>query len=323
MQPELLELADDLGVVRVVAKARRRARARERGEDHLPARREARGLAAPEGRARREREQRAELGEQAVDDLDRLLGIVDRHVHVHPEDELAPGDVLHLVDQRPVAVLRRDALPLEEAERVRARRADPQALAVRDLGHVPAELEQLAAHVRRRAADGRRDLDHRLHQLGVDALLELVARDRVQHRLDVLHEVERLPVEELVLLLDSERVRVALAERVVEDAALVHCALAGDRGREGLLPGHGRIASTSISTFQAGSMRAVTTVVFTGRMSRKTSPCARAMPSKWAGSVTYIRVRTTFSNDAPALSSARPMISKQSLRLLVRVLGRR
>ena len=117
----------------------------------------------------------AELGEQPVDDLDRLLGIVDGDVHVHPEDELAPRDVLHLVDQRPVAVLRRDPLPLEEAERVRARRADPQALAVRDLGHVPAQLEQLAAHVARRVADGRRDLDHRLHQLGVDALLELVA----------------------------------------------------------------------------------------------------------------------------------------------------
>src|SRR6185312_11937146 len=52
----LLELADDLGVVGVVAEARRGTRAREGREDHLPARREPGRLAAPEGRAGRERE---------------------------------------------------------------------------------------------------------------------------------------------------------------------------------------------------------------------------------------------------------------------------
>ena len=40
-----------------------------------------------------------------------------------------------------------------------------------------------------------------------------------EHGVDVLDEVERLGVEQHVLLLDAERVRVALAERVVEDAA--------------------------------------------------------------------------------------------------------
>jgi hypothetical protein len=44
----LLELADDLGVVRVVAEARRRARARKGGEDDLPARLQPCQLAAPE-----------------------------------------------------------------------------------------------------------------------------------------------------------------------------------------------------------------------------------------------------------------------------------
>ena len=43
-----LELADHLGVLRVVREARRHARARERGEHHLPRRLEPRGLAAPE-----------------------------------------------------------------------------------------------------------------------------------------------------------------------------------------------------------------------------------------------------------------------------------
>ena len=102
-----LELADHLGVVGVVAEARRRPGAREGGEDHLPAGGEPGRLAAPERRARGQREQLREVGEQAVHDLDRLLRPVDRDVDVHAEDQLAPGDVLHLVDEVAVAVAAR------------------------------------------------------------------------------------------------------------------------------------------------------------------------------------------------------------------------
>ena len=102
---------------------------------------------------------------QPVHDLDRLLGVVDRDVDVHPEDELAPCDVLHLVDHRPVAVLGRDALPLEERERMRAGRADAQALLPPDVRHVAADAEELLPDSRRGVADRRRDLEHRLHQL--------------------------------------------------------------------------------------------------------------------------------------------------------------
>ena len=72
------------------------------------------------------------MGEEPVDDLDRLLGVVDRDVHVQAEDQLAARDVLELVDEVPVAVARGDPLALEEAERVRAGRADAQALLARD-----------------------------------------------------------------------------------------------------------------------------------------------------------------------------------------------
>ncbi len=78
------------------------------------------------------------MGEQAVDDLDRLVRVVDRDVDVHPEDQLAPRDVLELVDERVVAILRRDPLPLEEAERMRACRADAQTLAAGDVADVAA-----------------------------------------------------------------------------------------------------------------------------------------------------------------------------------------
>ena len=220
------------------------------------------------------------MGEEPVDDLDRLLRIVDRDVHVHPEDELAPCDVLELVDERAVAILRGDPLTLEEAEGVRARRADTRALLGRDLRDVAADRRQPAQHVARVVADRGRDLENRLHELRVYPSLELVARHRGEHRLDVLDEVEGFRIKELVLLLHAECVRIARSELVVEDASGGRGAVAGDGGGERLLARHGSTASTSISTFQLGSKRPARTVVFAGRTSPNTSACARAKPSK-------------------------------------------
>jgi hypothetical protein len=157
--------------------------------------------------------------EQPVHDLNRLLGVVDRDVDVQPEDQLAAGDVLELVDEMPVAIARGDPLALEERERMRPRGADTQPTLRCEADHVRAQLPQLLLDLGRRPADRRRDLEDGLHQLGVDLLLELVARGGGEHGLDVLDEVERLAVEQHVLLLDSERVRLALAEVVVDDAA--------------------------------------------------------------------------------------------------------
>jgi hypothetical protein len=241
-------------------------------------------LAAPERRARREREQRGEVREQPVHDLDRLVGVVDRDVDVHPEDQLPPRDVLELVDQRVVPVRRRDPLPLEEAVRMRPGRPHPQAVLSAHVPDVAPKRRELAHHVSCRRADRRGDLEDGLHQLGVDALGECVALDRVEHRLDVLDEVEALGVEQHVLLLDAERVGLAVAEAVVDDARGRDALEAGDRGRDDLL--HGRTASASISTIHASSSRRATTHVAAGRVSRKASPCARATSSQCAGSVT-------------------------------------
>ena len=112
------------------------------------------------------------MADEPVHDLDRLLRVVDRDVDVHAEDQLAARDVLKLVDERAVAVLRRDALPLEERERMRAGRADAQA-AVRARPRRRSRAGAAAARRRRRPCGRRRrDLEHRLHQLGVDPRLE-------------------------------------------------------------------------------------------------------------------------------------------------------
>ena len=198
------------------------------------------------------------MGHQAVHDLDRLLGVVHGDVDVQAEDQLAPCDVLELVDEVPVAVARSDALALEQRERVRPGRADAHALLGGEAGHVCPQLAQLAVDLRRRAADRRRDLEHGLHQLRVDPLLELVSAGRGEDRLHVLDEVERLAVEQHVLLLDAERVRLAGAEVVVEHAAALREARAGDRRGEDLLHS-GTNASSSISSSQRGSSSAATT----------------------------------------------------------------
>src|SRR5712675_415026 len=68
----------------------------------------------------------------------------------------------------------------------------------------------------------------------------------------------------------------------------------------------GRIASASISTSMVGSTSCFTaTSVDAGRMSRKTSPCARPTACQCSMFVTYMRVRTTSPNPPPACSSAR------------------
>lgn len=74
-----------------------------------------------------------------------------------------------------------------------------------------------------------------------------------------------------------------------------------------------RTASASISTSQAGSSRAATiTAVAAGRMSAKTSPCARATSRQWAGSVRNMRVRMTWSRSVPALDRASAIRSMHS-----------
>src|SRR5918995_6455018 len=154
-------------------------------------------------------------------------------------------------------------------------------------------------------ADGGRDLEHGLHQLRADALDELALLDGGENGVDVLDEVERRRVEEHVLLLDAEREGVSGAELVVEDASARGEALPRDRSRIDLLHSPFTTASTSISTSQRGSTNPRTTIMaFAGRIDEKTSPCARAMPSKCSASVRKTRVRTTCSGRAAGSSRA-------------------
>ena len=161
--------ADALLVVLPVLVRRRDADARERAEDRHPRRHQPGAVGAPERRVRRQRQQHGHVDAHPVGDVDRLLGVVDADVDVHAEDELLARDEPQRLDEVAVArparrcagppTSRTDACPAEPiASPLRLRRgADP-----------PPQRAQLVAGLARVGARVRGDLEHRLHELGLD-----------------------------------------------------------------------------------------------------------------------------------------------------------
>ena len=173
---------------------------------------------APERRVGREREQHRELDEDALHDRQARLRRRHRHVDVHAEDELAPGDVLEHLDERPVPVAGGDLLVLVERERMRAGggEAHPQRPGV--LGDVGPDVAQVGLGGRHVLAHDRPRFEDALHELGLQPVGELALGRLLEQGLDTGHEVEALRVDEHVLLFDAHGERWPRAEAVIEDA---------------------------------------------------------------------------------------------------------
>ena len=120
------------------------------------------------------------------------------------EDDLLARDEAQRVDQLAVARPRDDPLVLPERERMRAGRADrtgPRSPATsRTVCRSARSCAPASARVRARRG---RDLEHRLHQLGLDLALGAYSSSSASI---ALTSVERLVVEDHQLLLDAERV---------------------------------------------------------------------------------------------------------------------
>ena len=147
---------------------RRHADARELPEDRRARRLQAGPVAAPERRVRAQREQHGHVDAHAVGDVDRLVGVVHADVDVHAEDQLLARDEAQRGDEVAVARARDDPLVLPHRERMRARRADRQAAVRGRLAHLGAQQAQLLAGLAGRRARLGRDLEHGLHELGLD-----------------------------------------------------------------------------------------------------------------------------------------------------------
>jgi hypothetical protein len=131
-----------------------------------------------------------------------LVGIVDPDVHVHAEDQLLARHEAQRRDQVAVAGPGDDPLVLPHRERVGPGRADRQVLPRRRLADLRAQCPQLLAGLHRVRARVGGNLEHRLHQLGLD----LTRRRRLEQALDRVDQLERLGVEDHQLLLDPDRV---------------------------------------------------------------------------------------------------------------------
>ena len=183
-------------------------------------------------------EQHGQLGEQALHDVHREVGLGHGDVHVHAEHELAARDVLQLLDEPAVAVARRDALILGARERMRARAREPHAERLDGRRDAAPHGLEVAAQLVDVAADDRGDLERALHQLGVGAPVERPAREHVGDLVEARAELERRRVEQHELLLDAQRERRAPAECVLElrSSSREYCPVATRRNLRRVCP---------------------------------------------------------------------------------------
>ena len=127
---------------------------------------------------------------------------------VQAEDHLPLGDPLHLLEQPEVARLVGHLLVLVARERVRAGGGDERPLLGSGVAEPRAELSSLVERLADAAADGGRNLEHGLEELGLDPLVACLLGDLVEPG----DELVALGREELELLLDADAERRAAPE---------------------------------------------------------------------------------------------------------------
>ena len=171
------------------------------------------------GELRGHAEQQRQIAAHPVGDVDRLLGVVDADVDVGAEDQLLLGDPAELLGQLLVARPVDDQLVLVERRRdgCRPRRSRARCGAATSRTRA-AQLRAAGPPASVTSAHGTgRDLEHRLHQLGLHLAGQRRSGRSPRITLDRLRELERLGIADHQLLLDAERER-RPAEPVVQHA---------------------------------------------------------------------------------------------------------
>jgi hypothetical protein len=145
-------------------------------------------------------------------------------MHVQPLHALAPHADPAVALERRVPLLVDDRLLLGARERMRRGRGDREPLPLRGGGRGAAQQPQRLLGRGSVGAHARRRLEHGREQLGLQHTRKLDPRHTGEDPVDRRDLVERAGVEDHQLLLDAERERDALAERVWDHvAALTPC----------------------------------------------------------------------------------------------------
>ena len=174
----------------------------KRPEDRGPGGGHAGLVRAPERGVRRQPQQHRHVDPHPIGDVDRLVGIVDPHVHVNSEDQLLTGHEAKRRDQVAVARASHDPLVLPLRKGVRPGGCDRHALAGGPPRDLAAKRPQLLSGFGGIRAWVCGDLEHRLHQLRLD----LATGRWLEECLDRVDQLERIGVEDHQLLLDPDRV---------------------------------------------------------------------------------------------------------------------
>src|ERR1043166_9620169 len=95
-----------------------------------------------------------------IHDIDPVFAVGNSDVHVQPEDETSPGDLLHVVNGDSIAVVRRDLLVHPMREWMSAGRSDHPSITSRDRGQLAAKADNLLPRAVNVAANLRAKLDH-------------------------------------------------------------------------------------------------------------------------------------------------------------------
>lgn len=146
------------------------------------------------------------MGQEVSGDLHGIheeLRILDPDVDVHPEDQVLPGQILKVFLHAEIPLERRDLLIHPRGEGVSACREHRASVLGCQVDDRPSKSHNLGADFGRRRAHPASDLDHRLVQLGLDALDRNLSV-RIQDLSDVRTQLARLRIDDLVLFLDPE-----------------------------------------------------------------------------------------------------------------------
>ena len=143
---------------------------REALEDLRPHAHESAAAPEPEGRTGRERKQVRKKIPNLILQGDRDFFVFNADVHVQTEDQVRAGDVLQVLDDRVISLIRADFLRLPVAERMGRRRHDAQPALPREAVEFASHLDEFAFYFGHVAAHVRSDFDHRLVHLHTTAL---------------------------------------------------------------------------------------------------------------------------------------------------------
>ena len=179
---------------------------RQRAVKRRAARSQPRVDPLPEGGTGRDRQQVRQIPHELIHHAQRHVAVRQADVDVQPEHHPLMDQVRETIDQAVIALGGGDRAVGRAVKRMRARHRQLITHRAGDVAHPPQTRHELLAHFRNVLADARLQLDHRLHQLGGDAVDRFI-RAGFEQADRAGRQVARIGIEQHQLELRADRGR--------------------------------------------------------------------------------------------------------------------